>query len=192
MAEALVFWISQGAADHGITHKGENALACVNGPEPPGSPDDRNWGRIRNAFTHAPYRGFTMLRLVETGCNPWQTDKDDYADFIDDFVVDGEALTVHLAEWEYCPTDQGCLYNMHAFDGLSGNFALGYEGLFNGRHWWIGQIPTAPDSFGFTFHNTNGWEGGPGQFDRLYDRKAQGNEIYAIGRGDTKVYTSRP
>jgi hypothetical protein len=87
MAEALVFWISHGASDHNIVHKGENALACVNGPEPPGSLDDRNWARIRNAFSHAPYRGFTLLRLETSGCNPWQTGKSDYASFIDDFVM---------------------------------------------------------------------------------------------------------
>jgi hypothetical protein len=192
MAEALVFWISQGAADHGITHKGENALACVNGPEPPGSPDNRNWGRIRNAFTHAPYRGFTMLRLVEGGCNPWQTDKNDYASFIDDFVGSGLPLTVHVAEWQYCPTDQGCTYNLYAFDGLTGDFELTYEGFLNGRHWWSGVIPTAPDTFDFTFNNTYGWEGGPAQFDRAYDRATHGDEIYAIGRADSTVYTSRP
>jgi beta-amylase len=71
MAEALVFWISHGASDHGIQHKGENALACVDGPEAPNSADDRNWGRIRNAFSNAPYQGFTSLRLVNDGCNPW-------------------------------------------------------------------------------------------------------------------------
>jgi hypothetical protein len=192
MAEALVFWISQGAADHGITHKGENALACIDGPEPPGSLDNRNWGRIRNAFTHAPYRGFTMLRLVQTGCNPWQTDKNDYAAFIDDYVVTGQPLMVHLAEWQFCPTDQGCTYNVYAFNGLLGTFVLSYEGVFHGRHWWVGQIPMAPDTFGFTFNNTNGWEGGPGQFDRTYNRSAHGNEIFAFGRGDTTVYTVRP
>ncbi len=52
MAEALVFWISHGASDRGITHKGENALGCV--AEFQG--DDRTWASIRNAFTHAPYR----------------------------------------------------------------------------------------------------------------------------------------
>jgi beta-amylase len=87
MAEALVFWISHGASDHGIVHKGENALACVGGPEPPGSPDNRDWGRIRNAFSHAPYRGFTLLRLENGGCDPWRTDKGDYAAFIDNFAM---------------------------------------------------------------------------------------------------------
>jgi beta-amylase len=87
MAEALVFWVSHGASDHDIQHKGENALACVGGPEPPDSPDNRNWGRIRNVFSHAPYRGFTLLRLVNDGCDPWQTDKNDYAAFVTDFVV---------------------------------------------------------------------------------------------------------
>ena len=192
MAETLVFWISHGAADHGITHKGENALACVDGPEPAGSPDDRNWGRIENAFIHAPYRGFTLLRLVETDCNPWQTDRNDYANFISTYVVTGPPVTVHLAEWEFCPADQGCTYNVHAFGGLSGEFTLGYEAFLNGRHWWVGQIPAAPDTFSFTFNNTNGWEGGPGQSDRAYDRSSHGNEIFALGRTDTVVHTTRP
>jgi hypothetical protein len=85
MAEALVFWISQGATDHGLVHKGENALACVGGSEAPGDPDNRSWERIRNVYSNAPYRGFTFLRLVGTGCG-WQFDKDHYASFIAEFV----------------------------------------------------------------------------------------------------------
>ncbi len=194
MAEALVFWISHGAADHDITHKGENALACVGGPEPPGSPDDRNWDRIKNAVTFAPYSGFTLLRLVETGCNPWQTDRDHYAGFIATFAAGGggQPLTVHLAEWQFCPANQGCTYQVHAFGGLAGTFPLAYEGFISGRHWWVGQIPSAPDTFGFTFNNTFGWEGGPGQFDRAYSRPAHGGEIFALGRIDTSVHTTRP
>ena len=62
----------------------------------------------------------------------------------------------------------------------------------NGRHWWVGQIPAAPDTFSFTFNNTNGWESGPGQSDRAYDRSSHGNEIFALGRTDTAVHTTRP
>ncbi len=84
-AEALVFWISHGAEDRGITHKGENALACVGGPEP-GSPDNRSWDKIQNTFDHAPYSGFTLLRLTNKGCAPWSHDKGHYRAFIDAYT----------------------------------------------------------------------------------------------------------
>lgn len=80
MADALVFWISEGAQDRHIKHKGENALACVNQPG-----DDRTWEMIRNVYSNAAYTGFTLLRLVETGCNPWGTDKGTYASLITDY-----------------------------------------------------------------------------------------------------------
>ena len=85
MAEALVFWISQGAQDHNIRHKSENALACVAAPG-----DDRTWENIRNVFSSTSYRGFTLLRLVNHGCSdatggPWGTDKAAYASFIHDY-----------------------------------------------------------------------------------------------------------
>jgi hypothetical protein len=79
-AKTLVFWISQAAQDRKITHKSENALACVDTPG-----DDRSWDHIRNVFTHAPYKGFTLLRLTHTGCNPWGVDKAQYQGFIRDF-----------------------------------------------------------------------------------------------------------
>jgi hypothetical protein len=75
-AEALVFWISQGATDRGLTHKSENALACVDTPG-----DDRSWDQIRNVFTYAPYQGFTLLRLSDTGCGPWPVDRVQYQRF---------------------------------------------------------------------------------------------------------------
>jgi hypothetical protein len=80
MAEALVFWISHGAADRGITHKVENANACVdhsNGPC-----DAHSWEHISNVFEFAPYSGLTFLRLTKNGCDPWDTDKNDFANFI--------------------------------------------------------------------------------------------------------------
>jgi hypothetical protein len=80
MAEALVFWIAQAAHDRGVPAKSENALACVNQPG-----DDRTWESIRNVFANSTYQGFTLLRLVENGCNPWGTDRDAYASFIRDF-----------------------------------------------------------------------------------------------------------
>ena len=93
MAEALVFWISEAAQDRNIQHKSENALACVDKPG-----DDRTWGSVRNAFTFAPYRGFTLLRLVERGCpgdpsgNPWGIDKAPYTGFIKDYRDGGPTI----------------------------------------------------------------------------------------------------
>ena len=80
MADALVFWIAEAAQDSAIPTKSENALACVNQPG-----DDRSWDSIRNVFANSAYRGFTLLRLVENGCNPWGTDREAYASFIRDF-----------------------------------------------------------------------------------------------------------
>lgn len=81
MAQALVFWISEAARERGITHKSENALACVATPG-----DDRTWDHIRNVFTHASYQGFTFLRLTDAGCDPWRVDKAGYQKLIQDFA----------------------------------------------------------------------------------------------------------
>jgi hypothetical protein len=188
MADALVFWISEGAQDRGIAHKGENALACVDTPG-----DDRSWQGVRNVYSNAPYRGFTLLRLVNGGCNPWQTDKTAYQSFISDYRGGPTAdLTVHLAEWQFCPLDQGCRYHLHAWNGLNGSFPLTYEGFVNGRHWWKGTVTGAPVQFSFTFNNSYSWEGGPGSFDRNYVRATNGNDIYLLGRVDTSVRAIRP
>jgi len=197
MAEALVFWISQGAEDHGLTHRGENALACVNDPEGPASPDNRSWDRIGNAFTFASYSGFTFLRLTSTndgsGCVPWNLlDRERYGEFIQNYVSTQPDVIVHLSEWETCLESQGCQYKVHTFDGKTGDFSLRYEVFANGRHWWIGTIPSAPDTFTLTAHNSNSWEGDPGQFDRSYNRSTHSNEIYLLGRVDTNIYTDRP
>lgn len=104
----------------------------------------------------------------------------------------GQPVTVHLREWEPCLEIEGCRYQAHTFGGLSGDFALSHDQELNGAHWWKGQIPNAPSSFRFTFNNSKGWEGGPGEFDRQYDRNNHGNVIYVIGRGDTQVRSSRP
>jgi hypothetical protein len=80
MAEALVFWISEAAQDRNITHKSENALACVDAPN-----DDRTWDHIRNVFSNTPYKGFTLLRLTNAGCGPWRVDKAQYQRLIRDF-----------------------------------------------------------------------------------------------------------
>jgi beta-amylase len=90
MAAALVLWVSQAAAKHGITHRGENALGCV-GDEDLNTDDNRSWGHIENAFTHASYSGFTLLRMTsrrdEWGCVPWNAvDKERYRTFIQRYV----------------------------------------------------------------------------------------------------------
>jgi len=89
MAEALVLRISQAAKDHGITHRGENALGCV-GDEDPNTDDNRSWDRIGKAFTHASYSGFTFLRLTRRpnrGCVPWNADDQErYHAFIHKYV----------------------------------------------------------------------------------------------------------
>lgn len=90
LAESLVFWISDSARDRQITLKGENALSYIGDPEPEGSPDDRSWSRIRNAFRWASYNGFTFLRLSnhrqEPGPGPWDFDKKHLENFIRDFT----------------------------------------------------------------------------------------------------------
>src|SRR5512144_1300043 len=67
-------WIAGAAQDSASPTKSENALACVDQPC-----DDRSWESIRNVFANSAYRGFTLLRLVEHGCNPWGTDREAYA-----------------------------------------------------------------------------------------------------------------
>jgi len=110
MAEALVFWISQAARDRNIHHKSENALACIDKPG-----DDRTWESIRNVFSYASYRGFTLLRLVDRGCpgdaagSPWGTDKAGYASFIRDYRAAPSPKRIgHLSEWQDCQQDQEC------------------------------------------------------------------------------------
>jgi hypothetical protein len=88
MAQALVFWISEAARERGIAHKAENALSCVDKPS-----DDRTWDDIRNVFSYAPYKGFTLLRLTDGPCSKdepgtrmWEIDKAQYRQFIRDFA----------------------------------------------------------------------------------------------------------
>lgn len=176
MAEALVFWISHGAQDRALTLRGENALAA-------GIKTDSGWERIENAFRWAPYSGFTLLRI-----NEWNnTAKDRYQDFILHFVT-GPDVSVHFAEFETCFGN----YMIHTWKGKKGDYPMSYEGFLNGRHWWRGNVPNIPDSFDFTFHNTNGsWEGSPGQYDRTYSRSSHGNEIFVLPKNKS-VFTSRP
>ena len=98
---------------------------------------------------------------------------------------------MHVAEWQFRPRAQGCRYAIQTWNGINGSFPMTYEGNFNGRH-WVGTVAGAPDQLSFTFNNNFSWEGGPGQFDRTYARSTQGNEIFAIGRQNTTVYSSRP
>ena len=89
MAETLVRWVSQAAEKHGITHRGENALACVGDEDPPY--DNRSWDRIGKAFTDASYSGFTFLRLTRRpdawDCVPWNAvDQERYKAFIQRYV----------------------------------------------------------------------------------------------------------
>lgn len=85
LAQSLVLWISQGSVDRDLTHKAENALACVDNPG-----DDRSWANIRTVFRRADYTGFALLRLSgKPDCgealSPWEADRRAYAGFIRDF-----------------------------------------------------------------------------------------------------------
>lgn len=99
---------------------------------------------------------------------------------------------MHLAEWQDCQIDQGCTYNLHAFNGLTGDLHLSYQYFRSGRRRWSGEIPTALATVRCTVNNPNGWEGGPGRLDRGSDCHADGSEIYALGRAVSTMYTSRP
>ncbi|MBV8774885.1 MAG: family 14 glycosylhydrolase [Deltaproteobacteria bacterium] len=82
MAKTLVLRISEAASDHGIAHKAENALECVD----EGDGCGRRWQHITNVFKSSTYSGFTLLRLPlsDTGC--WHgTERQDYANFISAF-----------------------------------------------------------------------------------------------------------
>jgi alpha-glucosidase len=90
-------------------------------------------------------------------------------------------LTVHFQEWQSATT-----YYIHCWDGLSGDFAMQYEGQFNGKHWWKVQLPCAPGAFKFCFKNSNNnWDGG----NRLFTNQA--GEIFTKA-WDNTVYTIRP
>jgi hypothetical protein len=55
-----------------------------------------------------------------------------------------------LAEWESCA--EPCRFNLHTFAGEIRTFALQYESSTSGRHWWVGTVPQASDSFQFAFN----------------------------------------
>ncbi|GGX41509.1 family 14 glycosylhydrolase [Saccharospirillum salsuginis] len=62
LAQTLVFWVAEEAANQGVPIKGENALAG-------GATTDTGWDNIENAFDYASYSGMTVLRInqVATG-----------------------------------------------------------------------------------------------------------------------------
>jgi hypothetical protein len=84
---------------------------------------------------------------------------------------------VHYAEHQYAE-----YYILHAWDGLSGDFIMEYEGFFNDRHWWIVTIENAPASFKFCFNNSNNnWDGinrsFDGQVSNIYTLPFQGEVL---------------
>jgi hypothetical protein len=206
MAQTLSFWISDGATDHDITHKAENALACVDSHD--GGCNGRSWQQIATVFDFAPYSGLTFLRLSrvpdERRCIPWNAeDRQDYASFIGAFK-DARTVVVHLSEWEPCfAQTAGCSYSIFTWDNSKPRFApfgLHYEGpqVENGRvcrQWWTGIVPNVRGGFAFTSnHTTNNdttWERLSGEFDRIYDPGKHGNEIFVLGR-NASVFTARP
>jgi alpha-amylase len=100
-----------------------------------------------------------------------------------DFTAEanGSSLVVHYAEHEYAG-----YYILHAWDGLTGNFTMSYEGFFNDRHWWSVTIEDAPASFKFCFNNSNdNWDG----VNRIYDSQAA--ELYVLPF-QSAVYDYRP
>lgn len=93
----------------------------------------------------------------------------------------GGAVTIKFAEWQSATS-----YSLHTWNGLSGTFPMQYEGFINGRHWWTITVQNAPNSFGFTFTNSNGnWD----TADRTYTRQA--STVYVLP-GNATVYTTRP
>jgi beta-amylase len=88
LAQALVFWIAESAADRKLIHRGENALPCVG-----------NWDPIVNAFQYGGYSGLSLLRLEDSeflrrtgvrdpgSCEAWsQPTRDQYEKFIDQCI----------------------------------------------------------------------------------------------------------
>jgi alpha-glucosidase len=90
-------------------------------------------------------------------------------------------LTVHFQEWQSATT-----YFIHCWDGVDGDFAMQYEGQFNGKHWWKVNLLNVPSAFKFCFKNSsNNWDGGNRAFTN------QGKDIF-VKAWDNTVYTVRP
>lgn len=82
LAQTLVFWVAEEAANQGVPIKGENALAG-------GVTNDNGWDNIENAFDYASYSGMTVLRInqVATG----GTGQYRYEQFINNYLqVEGD------------------------------------------------------------------------------------------------------
>lgn len=173
MAENLVFWVAGAAAAKGVDIKGENALSG-------GVESDFGWDKINNAFQWASYSGLTVLRIgnVTNG----GTGQYRFTQLINTYGSSTTTtVTVHYREWESASS-----YYVHAWDGLSGDFQMQYEGYFNGGHWWKRTIQDVPSHFKFCFKNSNNnWDG----TNRSFDEQAE--DIYIIN-GDSTVYTTRP
>ncbi len=96
-------------------------------------------------------------------------------------AMPGSDLIVYYAEFE-----SAALYYIHAWDGLSGDIPMSYEGYINGRHWWRASISNPPPTFTFCFTNSNGnWDGG----NRAYN--GQSDDIYVLS-WNNQVYPYRP
>ena len=73
LAEALVFWVGQGAAGQGVAIKGENALSG-------GVTGEDGWNHISNVFAWSSYVGLTVLGIGEVTDN--DTGRRRYEQFI--------------------------------------------------------------------------------------------------------------
>ncbi len=175
MAENLVFWVANAAEAKGIPIKGENALAG-------GVHSDFGWDKINNAFQWASYTGLTVLRIGDVTNNG--TGQYRFSQLISDYGSGGDdttTVTIHFREWEWASS-----YYVHAWDGLSGDFQMQYEGHYNGGHWWKVTLNDVPTHFMFCFKNSNGnWDGTNRSFDN------QASDVYVV-QGNPTVYTYRP
>jgi alpha-amylase len=115
--------------------------------------------------------------VMNPGSQPITIISSDVSDI--DFTAEssGNSLVVHYAEHQYAE-----YYILHAWDGLSGDFTMEYEGFFNDRHWWIVTIENAPASFKFCFNNSNNnWDGTnrsfDGQVSNIYTLPFQGEVL---------------
>ncbi len=170
LAQDLVFWVAQEAANQGITIKGENALSD-------GVMTDTGWDNINNAFDWSSYQGLTVLRMGNVTDNA--TGRIRYQQFVQNWATD--KLSIHFKEYE-----SASAYYLHAWNGLSGDLEMSYEGYFNNAHWWILTLQNAPANFDFCYVNSNNnWDGTT----RVY--ASQDSEIYTVPF-ESYIYTYRP
>ena len=90
---------------------------------------------------------------------------------VDVIKQDGvQDITIHYKEFQPATT-----YSVHAWDGVSADFLMQYEGYLNNAHWWQVTVNNVPSSFKFCFRNSHGiWDG----VNRTYS--GQGNNIYCV------------